>query len=102
MCPGQVPGSRSYTVSEMSTTLAPESDAKSKPPPLPIVPEATHERIHRTPHVPGRRSRTCPLTVFLYGIRRNARLGGFETRPYTRSVRVKIPVNNLLDRIAIL
>src|SRR5829696_10590867 len=44
MCPGHVPGSRSDTVSERSTTLAPESDVKSKPPPLPIVPEATHER----------------------------------------------------------
>src|SRR5215210_4474308 len=30
MCPGHVPGSRSDTVSERSTTLAPASDAKSK------------------------------------------------------------------------
>src|SRR5215217_3114598 len=35
MCPGHVPGSRSDTVSERSTTLAPASDAKSKAPPLP-------------------------------------------------------------------
>src|SRR5215203_5547157 len=33
MCPGQVPGSRSDTVSERSTTLAPASDAKSNAPP---------------------------------------------------------------------
>src|ERR671920_2447648 len=33
MCPGHVPGSRSDTVSERSTTLAPASDAKSKAPP---------------------------------------------------------------------
>jgi hypothetical protein len=33
MCPGHVPGSRSDTVSERSTTLAPASDAKSKGPP---------------------------------------------------------------------
>ena len=37
MCPGHVPGSRSDTVSERSTTLAPASDAKSKAPPLPAT-----------------------------------------------------------------
>src|SRR5215207_2792707 len=39
MCPGQVPGNHSDTASERSTTLAPENDAKSKPPPLPEAPE---------------------------------------------------------------
>src|SRR5215210_5768301 len=34
MCPGHVPGSRSDTVSERSTTLAPASDVKLKAPPL--------------------------------------------------------------------
>src|SRR5215212_5643685 len=34
MCPGQVPGSRSDTVSERSTTLIAASDAKSIAPPL--------------------------------------------------------------------
>src|SRR5688500_15043737 len=34
MCPGHVPGSRSDTANERSTTLAPASDAKSKDPPL--------------------------------------------------------------------
>src|SRR5688572_28100427 len=33
MCPGHVFGSRTDTVDERSTTLAPESDAKYKPPP---------------------------------------------------------------------
>src|SRR4051794_17795535 len=92
MCPGQVPGSRSDTVSERSTTLAPESDAKSKPPPLPVVPEATHKR--HPPHA------GCPRTLFLSQIRRNIRKGGFETRPYVRSVCVKKSRNNLPGRNA--
>src|SRR5829696_235307 len=37
MCPGHVPGSRSDTVSERSTTRAPASDAKSKAPPSKLL-----------------------------------------------------------------
>src|SRR5919107_4616587 len=102
MCPCHVPGCRSDTVSERSTTLAPESDAKSKPPPLPVVPEATYE--HRPAYAGCSRptATTCPRTLCPSRTRRNARLGtsgwaglqrsylgGFETRPYDRLISVK-------------
>src|SRR5215208_5542698 len=81
MCPGQVPGSRSDTVNERSTTLAPESDAKSKPPPLPIVPEATHERL--PPHAGCYRPRVKHVAHYSIPLRHTSQrlFGDSRTAP---------------------
>src|ERR671921_1941697 len=98
MCPGQVPGSRSDTVSERSTTLVPESDTKSKAPPLPdpLFPRCLTPIItagHGTPEVPAWRSRAHLRMLCPSRARRNGRtigavrvIGPYANCPYIRLV----------------
>src|SRR5829696_4496015 len=78
MCPGQVPGSRSDKVSERSTTLAPENDAKSKPPPPPSCLKPPTNAGRRKPAVPEGAHGCLPYSIPLpYPPQRH--LGGSQT-----------------------